>query len=181
MFQSQPFIDRYGIHTAAGSPPIRAMLDAGLTVAAGTDATRAASYNPWLSLSWLVTGTDISGRQVRTAPNLVDRATALAMYTTAGAQLSGEADDKGTLTVGKYADFAVLSRDYFEVEDADISRIESVLTVVGGRAVWSSAEYEAIAPPLTTPNPGWSPVKEYGGYYVPLDDSSPILPGHRWP
>jgi len=56
MFQSQPFIDRYGPAVAENSPPIRAMLDAGLTVAAGSDATRAASYNPWLSLSWLVTG-----------------------------------------------------------------------------------------------------------------------------
>ena len=61
MFQAQPFTDRYGPAAAQTAPPIRAMLDAGLTVAAGSDATRAASYNPWLSLSWLVTGTDISG------------------------------------------------------------------------------------------------------------------------
>ena len=129
------------------------MLDAGLTVAAGSDATRAASYNPWLSLSWLVTGADISGRHIRTGRNLVDRATALAMYTSAGAQLSGEAEDKGTLSLGKYADFAVLSADYFEVDDADISRIESVLTVVGGKIVWSSAEFEGLAAPLPDPAP----------------------------
>ena len=123
MFQSEPFIDRYGRSVAGHSPPIRAMLDAGLTVAAGSDATRAASYNPWLSLSWLVTGRDIAGREFRTGPNLVDRATALAMYTSAGAHLSGEAEAKGTISLGKYADFAVLSRDYFEVEDAEISTI----------------------------------------------------------
>jgi predicted amidohydrolase YtcJ len=163
MFQSQPFIDRYGRTMAEHSPPVRAMLDAGLTVAAGSDATRAASYNPWLSLSWLVTGADIGGRQFRTGPNLVDRATALAMYTSAGAHLSGEAEVKGTLSLGKYADFAVLSADYFEVDDADISRIESVLTVVGGSAVWSSAEFEGIAPPLPSPIPSWSPVTRFGG------------------
>lgn len=130
MFQSQPFTDRYGLAAAEASPPIRAMLEAGLTVAAGTDATRASSYNPWLSLSWLVTGKDISGRQLRTGPNLVDRATALDMYTSAGAKLSGEADVKGTISAGKYADLAVLSADYFSVDAADISRIESLLTIV---------------------------------------------------
>jgi predicted amidohydrolase YtcJ len=165
MFQSQPFIDRYGRAVAGHSPPIRAMLDAGLTVAAGSNATRAASYNPWLSLSWLVTGRDIAGHQFRTGPNLVDRATALAMYTRAGAQLSGEAGVKGTLSLGKYADFAVLSADYLEVDDADISRIESVLTVVGGRVVWSSADFEAIAAPLPSPIPDWSPVTKFGGVH----------------
>jgi predicted amidohydrolase YtcJ len=169
MFQSQPFLDRYGPEVTEAAPPIRAMLDAGLTVAAGSDATRAASYNPWLSLAWLVTGADISGRRLRKAPNVVDRATALRMYTSAGAELSGEAEDKGTLSVGKYADFAVLSADYFEVDEADISRIESVLTVVGGKAVWSSAEFEGIAAPLSPPAPSWSPVTQFGGYHVPQD------------
>jgi predicted amidohydrolase YtcJ len=139
------------------------MLDAGLTVAAGSDATRAASYNPWLSLSWLVTGADIAGRHFRTGPNMVDRATALAMYTSAGAQLSGEAAAKGSLFLGKYADFAVLTADYFEVDETEISRIESVLTVVGGRVVWSSADFEGIAPPLPAPIPDRSPVTKFGG------------------
>ncbi|HZT95669.1 MAG TPA: amidohydrolase, partial [Chloroflexota bacterium] len=151
MFQSQPFLDRHGPGIAGHSPPIRTMLDAGLTVAAGSDATRAASYNPWLSLSWLVTGRDIADRTFRTEPHLVDRATALRMYTRAGAELSGEADMKGTLSPGKFADFAILSADYFEVDESDISRIESVLTVVGGAVVWSSAEFEGLAPPLPAP------------------------------
>lgn len=163
MFQSQPFLDRHGRAAAGHSPPIRAMLDAGLTVAAGTDATRAASYNPWLSLSWLVTGRDIAGRAFRSEPHLVDRATALRMYTSAGAELSGESDVKGTLSPGKYADFAVLSADYFEVDEGDISRIESVLTVVGGRIVWSSADLEGLAPPLPSPAADWSPVTKFGG------------------
>jgi predicted amidohydrolase YtcJ len=167
MFQAQPFTDRYGLAAAETSPPIQAMLDAGLTVAAGSDATRAASYNPWLSLSWLVTGKDISGRPLRTGPNLVDRATALAMYTSAGAELSGEADVKGTISTGKYADLAVLSADYFSVDAADISRIESVLTIVGGKIVWSSAEFEGLAAPLPDPAPAWSPVTEFGGFRDP--------------
>jgi hypothetical protein len=86
------------------------------------------------------------------------------MYTSAGAQLSGEAEAKGSLSLGKYADFAVLSADYFEVDDTEISRIESLLTVAGGRVVWSSADFEGIAPPLAAPIPDWSPVTKFGGF-----------------
>jgi hypothetical protein len=89
------------------------------------------------------------------------------MYTSAGAELSGEADVKGTISTGKYADLAVLSADYFNVEDADISRIESVLTVVGGKIVWSSAEFEGLAAPLPAPAPARSPVTEFDGFRKP--------------
>jgi len=58
MFQGRAFAGRYGPAAAQSAPPIRAMLDTGLRVAAGTDATRASSYNPWLSLAWLVSGAD---------------------------------------------------------------------------------------------------------------------------
>ena len=74
---------------------------------------------------------------------------------------------KGTITTGKYADLAVLSADYFDVDAADISRIESMLTIVGGKIVWSSAEFEGLAAPLPDPAPAWSPVTEFGGFRDP--------------
>jgi len=55
-FQGEYFIQRYGKEAAKRSPPIRKMIDLGIPVGAGTDATRVASYNPWVSLYWLVTG-----------------------------------------------------------------------------------------------------------------------------
>jgi predicted amidohydrolase YtcJ len=139
MFQGRAFAGRYGPAAAQNAPPIRAMLDTGLLVAAGTDATRASSYNPWLSLAWLVSGQTIGGLALSPAQNRVDRATALQMYTAAGAELTGEAAVKGTITAGKYADLAVLSADYFTVAEQDISRIESMLTVVGGKIVYAGA------------------------------------------
>jgi hypothetical protein len=51
MFQAQPFVDRYGHAAAQTSPPIRATLDTGLTAEAGSDAARAASYNPELGVA----------------------------------------------------------------------------------------------------------------------------------
>jgi predicted amidohydrolase YtcJ len=166
MFQGQAFVDRYGAARAETTPPIRAMLDTGLLVGAGTDATRVSSYNPWLSLSWLITGRTVGDLALYPASNRVDRATALDMYTTAGAQLSGEADVKGTITVGKYADLALLSADYFTVPEADISHIESLVTVAGGKVVYATGEYENIAAPLPDITPAWSPIARFGGYHA---------------
>lgn len=55
-FQGEYFVDRYGAQAADATPPIREMLNTGLPVGAGTDATRVASYDPWVSMHWLTTG-----------------------------------------------------------------------------------------------------------------------------
>ncbi len=164
-YQGEVFTRRYGPDKAAVSPPIRAMLDAGLLVGAGTDAPRVSSYNPWLSLSWLVTGRTVGGLQLYPPGHRVDRETALAMYTASGAAISGESDVKGTISAGRYADLAILSADYFAVEDEDISRIESLLTIVGGKIAYAVADYEGLAKPLPPIPLDWSPVLRYGGYH----------------
>ncbi|MGB8195600.1 MAG: amidohydrolase [Acidimicrobiales bacterium] len=164
MFQGRPFAERYGVEMASNSPPIRKMLDRGLTVAAGTDATRVSSYNPWLSLEWLVRGYSIGGLAVSSTSNLVSREKALEMYTSAGASLSAEELVKGRLKERFLADFAILSDDYFSVPDADISHIESVCTVVGGQVVYSAGDFEGLAEPEKPITPEWSPVSKFGGY-----------------
>lgn len=55
-FQGEHFVRRYGARAAAHTPPFVRMLAMGVPVGAGTDATRVASYNPWVSIYWLVTG-----------------------------------------------------------------------------------------------------------------------------
>ncbi len=54
-YQGDDFIERYGAKAAEATPPIARMLAAGVPVGGGTDATRVASYNPWVALWWLVT------------------------------------------------------------------------------------------------------------------------------
>ncbi|MFJ4340717.1 amidohydrolase [Streptomyces sp. NPDC088915] len=163
-FQGGAFLARYGAAAAGRTPPVRAMLDRGLTVAAGTDATRVSSYNPWVSLHWLVTGRTVGGTPLRPGPELLGRETALALYTRGGARLTGEEDVKGVLREGFYGDLTVLSDDYFTVPDAAIPDIESVLTVVGGRIVYATAEYESLDEALPPIAPEWSPVARFGGY-----------------
>jgi predicted amidohydrolase YtcJ len=163
-FQGTAFRDRYGAEVAAHTPPVRAMLDRGLTVAAGTDATRVSSYNPWVALHWLVTGRTVGGTALVPAGNLIDRETALDLYTRRGARLTGEQDIKGSLRQGWYGDLAILSDDFLTVPEDVIPDIESVLTVVGGRVVYASAEYEGLDEAVPPVSPEWSPVAHFGGY-----------------
>ena len=164
-FQGEYFIDRYGKKAAEHSPPIRRMLAMGIPVGAGTDATRVASYNPFVSLYWLVAGKTVGGTALYPEANRLDRAEALRRYTVGSAWFSGEEDKKGSIEVGKLADLAVLSADYFSVPEEEIKRIESVLTVVGGKVVYGAGEFERLAPPPLPVSPDWSPVKAYGGYH----------------
>ncbi|MET8571473.1 amidohydrolase [Streptomyces sp. NPDC004783] len=163
-FQGEAFVRRYGIGAAADAPPIRAMLGRGLTVGAGTDATRVSSYNPWIALHWLVTGRTVGDLTLHPPHNRVDRETALGMFTAAGAALTGEQDLKGVLRPGFLADLTVLSEDYFTVPDPEIPHIEALLTVVGGRIVYAAGEYEGIDELLPPVTPEWSPVAHFGGY-----------------
>ena len=163
-FQGPAFQDRYGPGRAALAPPIKDMLSAGIPVGAGTDATRASSYNPWLSLWWLVTGRTVGGVPLRTPDQLLDRETALRLYTEGSAWFSSEDGTKGRISPGQLADLAILDRDYFTVPDDEISRIESVLTVVGGRIVHAADTYEGLAAPLPPLEPEWAPHRTYGSY-----------------
>ncbi|MDH6708387.1 putative amidohydrolase YtcJ [Kitasatospora sp. MAA19] len=175
-FQGEAFVSRYGAAAAAEAPPVRAMLERGLTVGAGTDATRVSSYNPWVALHWLVSGRAVSGRTLRPVANRLSREEALELYTLGGARLTGEQEVKGRLRVGCYADLAVLSADYLTVDEADIPHIESVLTVVGGRIVHSVQEHEGLTPELPAVEPLWSPVARFGGYQA---TPAPSLTGVR--
>src|SRR6516162_2488464 len=164
-YQGEYFLDRYGTKQAERTPPIRRMLALGLPVGAGTDATRVASYNPFVSLYWLVTGKTVGGTALYPEANRLDRLEALRRYTVGSSWFSGEEDKKGSVEVGKLADLAVLSADYFSVPEEEIKGIASVLTVVGGKVVYGAGEFERLAPPPLPVAPGWSPVGVYGGYH----------------
>jgi len=167
-YQGERFIERYGKAKAEQSPPVKRMLAAGVPLGAGTDATRVASYNPFVSLYWLITGKTVGGTTLYTEANRLDRMDALRLWTAGSAWFSSEQGRKGALIPGQLADLAVLSADYFSIPDEDIKRLESVLTLVGGKAVHAAAEFAALAPPALPVLPAWSPVAKFGGYGAPL-------------
>jgi predicted amidohydrolase YtcJ len=163
-FQGEYFVERYGAQQAKRTPPIRRMLEMGIPVGAGTDATRVSSYNPFVSLHWLITGKTVGGLNLYPQENRMDRAEALKLYTMGSSWFSSEDGKKGALAPGQLADLAVLSADYFSVQEDEISRLESVLTIVGGKIVYATDEFSKLAPPALPVSPNWSPIKEYGGY-----------------
>jgi predicted amidohydrolase YtcJ len=163
-FQGEYFTDRYGKKQAEHTPPIRKMLNLEIPVGAGTDATRVSSYNPFLSLYWLITGKTIGGLNLYTTDNRMSRAEALRLYTVGSSWFSSEDGKKGTIAVGQLADLAVLTADLFTIPEEDIRDLESVLTITGGKVVYAAGDYSALAPPPLPVSPDWSPVKTYGGY-----------------
>jgi len=170
-FQGEYFVERYGAQQARRTPPIRRMLEMGVPVGAGTDATRVSSYNPFLSLYWLITGKTIGGLSLYPEENRFDRAEALKLYTLGSSWFSTEDGKKGALIPGQLADLAVLSADYFSIPDEEIKELESVLTLVGGKVVYAAADFSQLAPPALPVSPDWSPVKEYGGYAKRPDEA----------
>ena len=155
-FQGEYFAERYGYDAAKTAPPIIDMMEAGIPIGAGTDATRVASYNPWIALYWLVSGRTVGGLEL-SQRNRLDRVEALGLWTLGSAWFSGEQDQKGSIEVGKLADVAVLSDDYFSVPEDDIRNIQSLLTVVGGKVVFAAQEFSKLGPAPLKVSPGWSP------------------------
>jgi predicted amidohydrolase YtcJ len=163
-YQGEYFVNRYGAKAAERTPPVAEMLKLGIPVSAGTDATRVASYNPWVCLYWLTTGKTVGGLALYPESNLVSREQALRLYTQAGPWFSSEDGQKGAIRPGHLADLAVLSDDYFAVEAERIKGIESVLTVVDGKVVYATGPFADFAPPPLPVGPDWSPAGVYGGY-----------------
>jgi predicted amidohydrolase YtcJ len=164
-YQGEYFVERYGLGAAEATPPVAKMLAKGVKTSAGTDATRVASYNPWVSLSWLVTGRTVGGLRITPQRNCLDRETALRMWTENVTWFSNDEGKKGRIEVGQFADLVVPDHDFFSCADVDIADTTSDLTVVGGKIVYAKGEFKSLdAPPPPPAMPDWSPVRSYGGY-----------------
>lgn len=163
-YAGEYFAERYGEEAAADAPPIRDIIEHGIPLGAGTDATRVASYNPWVALHWLVTGKTVGGMETRSERHRLSREEALSLYTVGSAWFSGEEAIKGRIAPGQLADLAVLSADYFSVPEDQIPAIESVLTITDGEIVYGAGPFAERAPELPPVSPGWSPVAVFGGY-----------------
>ncbi len=144
---------------------MRYLVDSGIPLGMGTDATRGSTFNPWVSLHYLVTGETASGRKLYDADNVLSREEALRVHSIGSAWFSSEEDVKGRIVPGQYADFVILNKDYFSVSDTEIQTIRSVLTVVDGNIVFGGEEYTGLSPKLPPILPEWSPIRQFGSYW----------------
>jgi predicted amidohydrolase YtcJ len=164
-YQGEYFVDRYGPKAAQRTPPMRRMLEIGVPVGAGTDATRVASYNPFVSLYWMVTGKTLGGLKLYPEGALLTREESLRLYTQGSAWMSREETKRGVISPGQFADLAVLTKDYFAIPDEEIKSLESVLTILGGKPVYAAEEFKPLDPGDLPVMPDWSPVHHFPGYW----------------
>jgi predicted amidohydrolase YtcJ len=110
------------------------MVASGVPLGLHEDGVHIAPHNPWFAMHYASTGLNVLGQQVNPGQQ-ISREQALRMYTRGAAWYLNREDDMGSIEVGKFADLAVLDRDYFTVTDAQARRTLAALTVVGGKIV----------------------------------------------
>jgi len=137
--QDHRYFNRGNVDSELAGPPLRMLLDTGIPVGAGTDSTNAQPMGPWYSIYYMVSGKNVVGNPVN-ASQKISRMEALRLYTLGSAWFSRDEEAIGSIEVGKLADLAVLSDNYFEVPEDEIIDLSSVLTILGGQIVHSELD-----------------------------------------
>jgi predicted amidohydrolase YtcJ len=143
-FGGEQFLKQAGPDAARRTPPVETARKMGVVVGAGTDAHRVASYNPFTALQWLLDSKTVGGVVMRGPEEIPSRLDALRFYTLGSAWFSFDEDVRGSLEVGKLADLAVLSDDYTTIPVEKIGALESVLTMLGGKVVYSASPFDGL-------------------------------------
>ena len=120
-----------------GGPPLRTLVDSGIKLGAGSDSAQISTLDPWLVISYMVTGKALDGSLINAKQQLT-RMEALRLYTAENGWFLKEEATLGTIEPGRLGDLVVLSDDYFDpkrVPDDAIRKLKSVLTVVDGKVV----------------------------------------------
>lgn len=146
IYHGEDVVKKLGREFTRRAPPLKTLLQRGVPVGGGTDATRTAPYPPFWSIWWLVTGKTLSGMAIRGPEENLTREEALRVYTMGSAWFSFDEGKLGSIEPGKLADLIVLSADYLTVPEDEIKNLESMLTIVGGKPVYAAGEYAALAP-----------------------------------
>ncbi|NNF13867.1 MAG: amidohydrolase [Gemmatimonadetes bacterium] len=127
-------VEYWGPDRAAWTTPLRAYMEADISVSLGTDSP-VVPYDPWWVLHHFTTRGTISAGVLDDAQG-VSRLDALRAATEGYAYLVFAEDRRGILAPGMLADLIVTSEPYLECPDPCLETMEVDLTVVGGRIVW---------------------------------------------
>jgi hypothetical protein len=121
-------INRLGARRARWTYPFRTLAKMGVVVASGSDSP-IEDISPLLGV-WAA----VAKRRLDESLTAEE---ALKTYTSNAAYASFDENRKGTIEVGKMADFTVLSDDLFNIEPDSIRRVRVEMTIVGGKVVYS--------------------------------------------
>ena len=120
--------------TPFAGPPFRWIVDSGIHAGMSSDGMQIAPMNPWIHMYFATTGINARGVLINPGQQIT-REQVLRLYTKDNGWFVREENELGSIEVGKLADLAVLNKDYFAVADEELKRINSVLTLVGGKIV----------------------------------------------
>jgi predicted amidohydrolase YtcJ len=126
-------------------PPMMTAARMGIAVGGGTDAHRVNTYNPFVSLQWMLDGKTVAGMSTRGPAEIPSREQALRFYTLGSAWFTFDETQRGSLEPGKLADLAVLDQDYMQIPVEQIGATQSLLTMVGGHVVYAAGPFANAA------------------------------------
>jgi predicted amidohydrolase YtcJ len=128
----------FGVKTAEDVVvPLRRLIDDGIQPVMQLDQ---GDFHPMLSLQVAITRKDKNGK-VWGPQQRITRQEALYMYTRWSPVYVLAEDKLGTIEPNKLADFVVLSRDYMTTPEDEIGRIDALMTVVGGKIVYTDSQF----------------------------------------
>ena len=117
--------------------PFRSLIDAGLRPSISEYSVESV---PFLGISYAILR-DFDDGRILGPRQRVNRKEALYLFTRWAADYMWKPEELGSIEVGKYADFTVLDRDYLTIPDEEIRKIRILLTILGGKIVYTEPEY----------------------------------------
>ncbi|MFQ5659829.1 MAG: amidohydrolase [Gammaproteobacteria bacterium] len=117
-------------------PPLRQVQESGIVYGFGTDGTKDAQVNPFVTLWWATTGKMLNGSVI--TKEVLTREEALIAHTRSNAKILFREADLGAIKPGLLADMVVLDRDYMAIPLDEIKEIKPVATIVAGRIVYGA-------------------------------------------
>lgn len=117
--------------------PIRSVIDAGGTVAFGSD-WNVSTANPMLQIETALTRVDPETQlgEVMNPEQRISLQQAIEAFTINAAFVNHQEDSTGSIETGKLADLIVIDRNLFEIEPAEISEARVLLTLFEGEPVY---------------------------------------------
>jgi len=129
---------RLGLERLKNAYVWRSLLNQGVRVVGGSDAPVEIG-DPRIEFKAAIGRKDLDGFHGEGwhLEEAVERQDALKMFTKWASYSVFEEDIKGTIEVGKLADFTILSKDLMTIDEEEIMSSEVVMTIVGGKIVYS--------------------------------------------